>query len=78
MYSTMIFERPSLDNSIITEKFDLDFIYENKRTSVYGNKKVRFSFDKNVIRVLLYDGNNFELADEIEGFFDNEITDDEK
>lgn len=75
MYSTMIFQRPSIEDNVIVETFGLEFLHANERTAIYGNKSMRFSFDKSVIRVLLYDGENFELADKIEDFFYGEYDD---
>lgn len=71
MYSTMVFKRPSIEDKIITEKFDLDFVMKNDRTTIYESKNARFSFDKSVIRVMVYDGKNRALTNEIEEFFYN-------
>lgn len=72
MYSTMVFERPSIKESVITKEFDLRFVLKNERTTIYENKDARFSFDKSVIRVMIYDGNNRKLTHRVEDYFYNE------
>ena len=58
----LIFTRPFLfKEKMAIDEFGLNFVFQNDRTAIYENDDVRFSFDKKVIRVLLYDGRNKEL-----------------
>lgn len=45
------------DSNEIIKKFELKKILSNNRTSIYQNDEMRFSFDKNVVRVLTFDDN---------------------
>lgn len=66
----LIFLRPRfLKKEKVIDEFNLDFKSESKRTSIYQNEDVRFSFDKKIIRVLLYNRNNTELKRKIENYF---------
>lgn len=66
----LIFTRPFLfKEKIAIDEFGLNFVFQNDRTAIYENDDVRFSFDKKVIRVLLYDGRNKELKRRIQDYF---------
>lgn len=47
----------SLDSDKIIENFNLTKITSNDRTSIYQNDKMRFSFDKKVLRILVFNDN---------------------
>lgn len=54
---------------LAVDEFNLNFVFKNDRTAIYENDDVRFSFDKKVIRVLLYNGRNKELKHRIQDYF---------
>ena len=54
MTKSFIFQLP-LDSNQVLDKFKLKKIVSNERTTVYQNEKMRFSFDKCVLRILLFD-----------------------
>ena len=55
--SCFVFEVPDNIYDMI-ERFRLRLILKNKRTTIYENDNARFSVDKKVIRVLLFDKQN--------------------
>lgn len=68
MIDSFVFHLPA-DNNDMIHKFKLKNILNNSRTSIYQNDFARFSIDKNVIRVLLFDKNNKTLLEEIRNYF---------
>ena len=68
MNNTFIFHLP-VDSNDMIHNFKLHKILENSRTSIYQNNFARFSVDKNVVRVLVFDKNNFELSEQIKNYF---------
>lgn len=75
MIKTCVFHKPTASNSIfdIINKFGLNKLLENKRTSIYFNDQMRVSIDKKVIRVLIYDDKNTNLIEKIRGYFYDDI-----
>lgn len=66
----LVFTKPLFFNKeTVISEFGLKHEFTNNRTSIYENDDVRFCFDKKVIRVLLYDGNNKELKHKIQDYF---------
>ena len=66
----LLFTKPLfLKKYVVINEFNLKFVFENDRTAIYENDDVQFSFDKKVIRVLLYDSNNNELKNKIQDYF---------
>lgn len=53
MDKSFVFYSP-LDSDKIIKKFNLTKITSNERTSIYQNDKMRFSFDKKVLRILVF------------------------
>ena len=53
MTKSFVFYSP-LDSDKVIKRFNLKKIVSNDRTSIYQNETMRFSFDKKVIRVLVY------------------------
>lgn len=56
MNKSFVFYSP-LDSDKIIKKFNLTKIISNERTSIYQNDKMRFSFDKKVLRILVFNDN---------------------
>ena len=56
MDKSFVFYSP-LDSGKVIKKFNLIKITSNDRTSIYQNDKMRFSFDKKVLRVLVFNDN---------------------
>ena len=56
MDKSFVFYSP-LDSDKVIKKFNLKKITSNERTSIYQNDKMRFSFDKKVLRVLVFNDN---------------------
>lgn len=46
-----------LDFNAIIKRFNLKKMISNDRTSIYQNNEMRFSFDRNVLRILVFDNN---------------------
>ncbi len=65
----LYFTKPFHKEQIIIKEFGLNLVLKNKRTSIYENEDVRFSFDKKVVRVLLYNNKNVELKQRIQNYF---------
>lgn len=53
MTKSCVFRLP-LDSYKIIDKFNLKKVLINKRTSIYENENMRFSFDNKVLRVLIF------------------------
>ena len=69
-YENLVFARPHfLKKELIVEEFGLKHVFTNSRTSIYENDYVRFCFDKNVIRIILFDSRNKELKRKIQNYF---------
>lgn len=68
MIDSFVFRLPA-DNNDMIHKFKPKNILNNSRTSIYQNNFARFSIDKKVIRVLLFDENNKTLLEEIRNYF---------
>lgn len=49
--------------------FNLNKILSNHRTTIYENKKMRLSVDKEVIRIILFDDNDKTLLENLRNFF---------
>ena len=64
-----VYTRDNIDVESVIRDFNLDFIHKSDRTIIYENKECRFSFDKSVVRVLIYDGLNKELSKKIDNYF---------
>lgn len=62
------FFRLPTDSEDVIHTFNLKKVLENPRTAIYQNENMRFSFDKTVVRVLLYD-DNAELLEQIYSYF---------
>lgn len=75
MYKTLIFKKPVDKTAQIIEKFNVNKIYENERTSIYENKELRLSFDTSVIRALVFNEKNKELINSLENYFYYELED---
>ena len=56
MDKSFVFYSP-LDSDKIIKKFNLTKTTSNERTSIYQNDKMRFSFDKKVLRILVFNDN---------------------
>lgn len=65
----LTFIKPFHKEKIIINEFGLNLVFKNKRTSIYENEDMRFSFDKNVVRVILYNDKNIELKQKIRNYF---------
>lgn len=66
----LVFARPwFLKIESIIKEFELNLVLKNNRTTIYENDNVQFSFDKKIIRVLLYDENNKKLKHRIQDYF---------
>jgi len=65
----LYFIKPFHKEHIIANEFGLNLVLKNKRISIYENEDVRFSFDKKVVRVLLYNNKNIELKQRIKNYF---------
>lgn len=68
MIKNYVFSLPPDPNDII-HTFNLKKIKNTDRTSIYENSLSRFSIDKNVVRVLLFDANNAEFIEIIRNYF---------
>lgn len=55
MIRSCVFRLPA-DSKEVINTFHLEKILANERTSIYQNDEMRFSFDKKVLRVLIFDG----------------------
>lgn len=64
-----VYTRDNVDIENVIKDFNLNFVHKSDRTIIYENEDCRFSFDKSVIRVLIYDGLNNELSKEIDNYF---------
>ena len=53
----------------MVHKFNLNEVLKNTRTSIYQNEYARFSIDRQVVRVLLYDDQNIDLLEKIRNYF---------
>lgn len=56
MTKSCVFHLP-LDSDKTIHNFKLKKILSNDRTSIYENESMRFSFDRKVLRVLIFDAN---------------------
>lgn len=68
MIKNCVFHLPS-DPDDMVYKFNLKKIIKNPRTSIYQNEYARFSIDKKVVRVLIYDDKNVDLLEKIRRYF---------
>ena len=66
--NSFVFEMPDNIYDMIS-RFNLHQILKNDRTSIYENDSARFSVDKKVVRVLLFDENNKNLLEQIRSYF---------
>lgn len=55
------------DNAI--KVFGLQKILNNDRTAIFENSEMRFCFDKSVVRVMIFDGENKNLLKQIKNYF---------
>lgn len=69
MIKNCVFHPTKDSKDKIVKMFDLKEVLMNSRTSIYQNNKMRFSFDKNVTRVLIFDDGNVELIEKIRNYF---------
>lgn len=68
MSKNCVFRLPS-DPEDMIHKFNLNEVLRNTRTSIYQNEYARFSIDKQVVRVLLYDDQNVDTLERIRCYF---------
>lgn len=53
MSKNCVFELPPNSKDMIN-KFNLQMVLSNERTSIYQNNAMRFSIDQSVVRVLIF------------------------
>lgn len=68
MIKTCVFHLPN-DSKDMINKFKLNKVLSNSRTSIYENRNMRFCIDKKVVRVLLYNGNDNVLLEQVRNYF---------
>ncbi|MCR2050648.1 hypothetical protein NSB25_25785 [Acetatifactor muris] len=68
MTKSLVFNLPS-DSTSMINKFQLEKVLSNARTSIYQNDYMRFSVDNSVVRVLLYNENDINLLEQIREYF---------
>ncbi|MEY8265145.1 hypothetical protein AALA79_02010 [Lachnospiraceae bacterium 64-25] len=68
MSKICVFHLPS-DPKDMIHKFNLNEVLRNTRTSIYQNEYVRFSIDRQVVRVLLYDDQNVDIMEKVRSYF---------
>lgn len=68
MSKKCVFHLPSNPTDMV-HKFNLNKVLKNSRTSIYQNEYARFSIDKKVVRVLLYDDRNIDFLEKIRIYF---------
>ena len=64
MIKTCVFQLPNNSKEMI-HQFKLNKILSNSRTSIFENESMRFCIDSKVVRVLLYNGNDNELLEQV-------------
>ncbi len=68
MSKRYVFHLPSDPNDMV-HKFHLNKVLKNARTSIYQNEYARFSIDKQVVRVLLFDDQNIDILEKVRNYF---------
>lgn len=68
MSNSFVFHLPK-DSDEMIHKFNLHNVLTNSRTSIFENDRARFSIDRKVVRVLLFDENNLTVLEEIRNYF---------
>ncbi len=68
MIKTCVFHLPNNSKEMI-HKFKLNKILSNSRTSIYENENMRFCIDSKVVRVLLYNGTDNKLLEQVRNYF---------
>lgn len=74
MSKKCVFHLPSNPADMV-HTFNLNSVIKNARTSIYQNEYARFSIDKKVVRVLLYDDQNIDQLEKIRSYFYGEEYD---
>lgn len=68
MTNNYVFHIPN-DSSDMIHTFNLQPILSNERTSIYQNEFARFSIDRKVVRILLYNNSDCLLLQKIQNYF---------
>ncbi len=68
MTNSYVFKVPN-DSIDMIHTFNLKPILSNTRTSIYQNEFARFSIDKKVVRILLYNEKDYYILQEIRNYF---------
>lgn len=69
MTKNLIFIKPKNKENQIINDFNLQEVLKNDRTHIYQNKELRMSFDKEVIRVLVFNSEDKNLIETLEKYF---------
>lgn len=69
MTKTLIFHLSNNTQEDIINYFNLNFILQNSRTTIYSNDNMRLCFDKSVIRILVFNKDNKDLLKKIYKYF---------
>ena len=69
MTKRFVFRLPEGSKDNIIHGFNLKERLSNERTSIYENKDMRFSIDKKIVRVIIFNGDDYELQNKIQKYF---------
>lgn len=69
MNQSLLFSRQVVDTEKLIRDFSLHLILENDRTAIYESSDVRVSIDEKVIRVLVFNGCNYDLVQRVKDYF---------
>ena len=69
MNNSCVFRLPNTFNEDSVLKFGLHKILSNDRTTIFQNDQMRFCVDKTVVRVLIFDDNNYDLLENLRMYF---------
>ena len=59
MSRNCVFQLPENSKEDMIGTFKLDKVLSNNRTDIFQNAEMRVSMDKKVVRVVVFDANNF-------------------
>lgn len=72
MIKSYVFHLPKNSKEKIINAFNLKKIASSDTTDIFQNDDMRFSVEKKVIRVLLFDKNNVILLEKLRNYFYDE------
>lgn len=69
MCQALVFSQKSINIENLVKEFSLNFVFTNTRTTIYENDNMRLSIDDTVMRVLVFEANDYKFIDRLKRYF---------